>query len=92
MEILPTPLKQTDSTGVLARFLEDILVITRDQELGLHVDMEPFTFHASLPCLELGDTLLLGVRYEHQVISVEELPWYASAELMPPEPEWRAVG
>ena len=41
-----------DSTGVLARFLEDIMVITRDQELGLlHVDTEPFTFHASLPCL-----------------------------------------
>ena len=33
--------------------------------------MEPFTFHASLPRLELGDTLLLGVRIEHQVISVE---------------------
>ena len=50
----------TSIAGVLDRFLEDILVITRDQELGLlHVDTEPFTFHASLPCLELGDTLLV---------------------------------
>ena len=72
-----------DSTGVFGRFLEDILVITRDQELGLlHVESEPFTFHASLPCLELGDTTLLGVRDEHQVISVEELPCYASLKLM----------
>ena len=38
-------------------------------------------FHTSLPCLELGDTLLLGVHNEHQVISVEKLPWYTSAEL-----------
>ena len=71
-----------DCTGVLPRFLEDILVITKDQELGLlHVDMEPVTFHASLPCLELGDTLLFGGHDEHQVISVKELPCYASAEL-----------
>ena len=51
-----------DRTGVLARFVEDILVMTKDQELGLlHVDTEPFTFHATLPRHELGDTLLLGV-------------------------------
>ena len=40
-----------DNTGVLARFLEDIIAFTRDQELGLlHVVMEPLlsmpTFHA----------------------------------------------
>ena len=41
-----------------------------------------FTFHASLPCLELEDTpILRGVSNEHQVIRVEELPWYTSAEL-----------
>ena len=64
-----------DSTGALAKFLGDIMALTRDQEPGLlHVDTEPFTFHASLPRLELGNTLLLGVRDEHQVISVEKLP------------------
>ena len=48
------------------RFLEVILAITRDQELGhLHVEMEPFTFRASVPCLELRDTLLLGVCDEY---------------------------
>ena len=53
-----------------------------DQELGfLHVDMESFTFHASLPCLELGDTLLLGVHDEHQVISLERLRWHTCAML-----------
>ena len=71
------------STGVLVRFLENTLAITRDEELGLlHVDMAPFTFYASLPCHELGNTLLLGVHDEHQVIGVEELPWYTSAEFM----------
>ena len=59
------------------------MVITRNQELGLlHVDTEPFTSHASLPRLELGDILPLNVRDEHQVINVEKLPWYTSAELM----------
>ena len=41
----------TDNTGVLARFLEDIMAIIRDQELGLlHVEMDPLlsmpAFHA----------------------------------------------
>ena len=62
------------------RLLEDVMAITRDQELGLHVDTEPFTFHTSLPRFQLGDTLLLSVRDEHQVISVELL-WYTSTEL-----------
>ena len=60
--------------------MPDILVITRGQELGLHVDMKPFTFHASLPCLEIGDTLLLGVRNEHQVISCKMLLQLANNE------------
>ena len=47
----------------------------------LHVDMEPFTIHVSLPRRKLGDTLLLGVHDEHQVISVDKLPWYPSAKL-----------
>ena len=56
-------------------WLQDILVITRDQELGLfYVDTEPFTFYAILPRLEFGDKLLLGARDE-------EPPWYISAEL-----------
>ena len=45
-----------DITGALARFLETIMAIIGDQALGLHVDMEPFTFHASLPRLELGES------------------------------------
>ena len=61
-----------DIIGVLARFLEDIMVITRDQKLGL-LRVEPFTFHASLPRLDLGDTLFFGV---------EKFPWYTSAKLM----------
>ena len=59
---------------------------TRNQELGLlgllYVDMELFTFHTCLPCLELGDTLLLGVCDEQQVVSEEKLPRYTNAELM----------
>ena len=43
---------RADSTGVFARYLEDISVITRDPGL-LHVDMEPLTFQARLPDLEL---------------------------------------
>ena len=43
--------------------------------------MGPFTFHASLPCLEFGDTLLPGVHVEHQIIRIEQLPWHNSAEL-----------
>ena len=71
-----------DGTRALVRFLEDIMANTRHQALGLiHVDMEPFTFYASLPRLELGDTLLLAVHNEHQVISVEKLPRYTSAKL-----------
>ena len=44
-----------DSTWVLAGFLEDVMSVTRYQELGfLHVDTEPFTFHARFPFFELG--------------------------------------
>ena len=63
----------TASTGIFARFIEDIMAITRDQEPGLHhVDTELFTFHASLPRIEVGDTLLISVRLEHQVIRVDK--------------------
>ena len=63
-----------NSTGVLARFLENIMANTRNQEHGLlHVDMEPLTFHASLPRLGLGDIPPLGVCDEHQVINVGDL-------------------
>ena len=55
---------------------------TGDQELDLlHVDMEPFTSHASLPCIELVNTHLLDVHNEYQVISVEKLQWHTSADL-----------
>ena len=37
--------------------------------------------NASLPRLELGDTLLLGVCDEHQVNSIEKLPRHTSDEL-----------
>ena len=48
-----------------------------DHDVGLFlVDPEPFTFHPSLPPLEHGDTLLLGVCDEHQ----EKLPWYTIVE------------
>ena len=43
--------------------------------------MEPFTLNARLPRLKLWDILFLGVHDEHQVLSIQELPWYTSAEL-----------
>ena len=56
----------TDSPGTFARFLGEVQVITRNQELGhLHVNTAPFTSHTSLPHLELGDTLLLAVCDEY---------------------------
>ena len=58
------------------------MAIIRDQDLGLLlVDTEPFPLYASLLRLELGDTLILGVRDEHQVVIVKKLPVYTSAEL-----------
>ena len=51
-------------------------------ELGLvHVDMEALISHYTLPCLELRDTLLLGISDEHQIISLEKLPQHTSVEL-----------
>ena len=56
---------RADSTGGFAGF-QDIMANTRDRELGLiHLDMEPYTFHASFPRIELGDALFLGVHDEH---------------------------
>ena len=64
----------TNSAGVLARYLEDMKANIGDWELGLfHVGREFFTFHTSLRHIELGDALLLGVRVEHQVISIKKL-------------------
>ena len=58
-----------DSTGVLATFLKYIMANTRDKELGLlHVDTE------------LGESLLLGVLDEHQVISAEKPQWHTSVK------------
>ena len=78
-ELLPTTLMQA-APGY------DSMANTRNQELGLlgllHVDMELFTFHTCLPCLELGDTLLLGVCDEQQVASEEKLSRHTNAELM----------
>ena len=55
----------------------------RDQRLSLfHIDKDPFIFHASPQRLEFGDTLLLGVRDEHQVISVEKSLQHTSEKLM----------
>ena len=80
IELLLTTLEQA-APGYLPDFLTT--ANTRNQELGpLHVDMELFTFHTCLPCLELGDTLLLGVCDEQQVGSEEKLLWHTNAELM----------
>ena len=62
-----------DSPVVLARFLE---------EFCLHVDTEPFTCHASLPRIALGDTPLMGVCDEHHVVSIKKFPLYTSVEFM----------
>ena len=43
--------------------------------------MEHLTFHAGLPYIELQDILLQGVHNEHEVITMEELPWHASTKL-----------
>ena len=54
----------------------------QDQEPGIfHVDTQPFTFHTSIPRLELGDILLLGVFDEHEVISIEMLPPHTGREV-----------
>ena len=51
-------------------------------DLGLlHADMEPFTFHSSLPWHELECALLMGVCDDHQVISIKKLLWHTGAEL-----------
>ena len=56
----------SDNTGIPAKCLEDIMHNIKDQEIGLfHVNMETFTSHSTLPNLDLGDTVLLGVRDEH---------------------------
>ena len=82
IELLPTPLEQA-AQEYFARFLDDSMANTRDQELGLlGLGMELFTFHTCLPCIELGDTLLLCVCNEQQVASVEKLPRHTNAELM----------
>ena len=82
MELLATLLQQA-APGYYTKFLVDIMANTRDQELGLlHVDTE------------LGYALLLGVCDEHQVISIEKLPWPTRAELTrkllqhPSEEQW----
>ena len=70
------------SMGVFAWSLQDIKLNTGDHKLGLlHVDTEPFTFHASLPCLKLGDTLLLGVLWWAPGYQLENLPWHTSTDL-----------
>ena len=51
-------------------------------DLGLlHADMEPFTFHSSLPWHELECAFLMGVHCDHQVISIKKLLWHTGAEL-----------
>ena len=58
------------------------MVNIRSRELCLlHVDTAPFSFNANVPRIELGDSLLLGVCDEQQVISVEKLQRHTSAEL-----------
>ena len=65
-----------ERTGALARFFRLSRPMTETRKLGLfHIDMEPFTFYTSHACLELGDTLLLGVRNQHQVMTVHQ--WHS---------------
>ena len=59
-----------DSAGIIAQVFEDVKANTWDQELSLlHVDVEPITFHASLPFLELEDIVLQHVCDELQVVT-----------------------
>ena len=63
------------SAGIIAWFLQDIKVKAGDQELGLlYIDMEPFTFHVSLPHIEFGDAFILSGHNELKVISTKKLP------------------
>ena len=72
-----------DNKGVFAGFLEDTQAKTRDKELGrIYADTELFTFHASLLCLELGNTLLPGVCDEHQVINIDTSPRQTRANII----------
>ena len=74
-----SPLRQT-TQGNLFHYVSK--ANNENPELGLlHDDAEPITFHAILACLELGDTLILRVRDEHQVINIKKFPWYTSADL-----------
>ena len=85
IELLPTTLVQA-APGYLPDFLTTAWPTPETQELGLlgllHVDMELFIFHTCLPCLELGDTLLLGVCDEQRVASEEQFSRHTNAELM----------
>ena len=76
-----------DSTGAFAKFLEDILARTRDQEPRLfHADEEPFTFHASLPRIELGDTFLLGWPVTcARLWALEYMSWMTHSPFLDPE-------
>ena len=60
---------------MLAGVLEDIEPQARDHKLRLlHVNTKPFALHASLPDLEFGYAFLKGVRDDHKIIGVQQLP------------------
>ena len=80
MELQPTPLQQT-ARGFSPDFLRPSWPSPDTRNCVFFMMTRSPSFHVSLPRLELGDTLLLGDRDEHQVISVEKLPWYTSTEL-----------
>ena len=75
MELLPTPLQPT-AQGYLADFFRTSMSTLDTMNLIF------FACHTSAPCLEFGDTHLLSVRAECQVIHIEQFQWYTSAELM----------
>ena len=82
-----------DCTGVFARFLEDIMAITGNQEPALlRVVTAPFSFHASRLRLELGDTLPLRWTLGHQHKEAPMVRQCGTHVRAPPAPEWRTVG
>ena len=93
--IVATLLQQT-AQGYMPDFIRTCTSRSTSETCSFYVDTEAFTFHASFPCLELGDTLLLGIHDELQVINIEKLPWHPSMELTwqlaLPAPGWRVVG
>ena len=72
-----------DSTGILARFLEDTKANpwTRDLVFFFMLILSPWFFMPAFHALSL-ETIFQGIHDEHQVISLEELLCQTSTELL----------